>query len=256
MEIYPEVSKNVGKYVFPAYMDLANESYLRSLQYLYKNQSVIGKVRNPSRSNKFWLPLYKAIDLKYDVKEKILPTGTTFYRGSLFKNGSTFKAHQNSNKKHVHIYFGLDMQISAWAVVEAFQKKYKKGDSLLNMIGYLHTYKTTKPIVYLYTEIDGIPLEDENCVSHACIHAQSIFHDAYGDYQELGTEFTIPHDSKIFKSIKCERTQVLDVRQMIKHQLYSMAQWSPSNALSSYTPLQKSKKVNLDYLPKTLPKKC
>ena len=245
MELYPEISKNQGKYVFPAYIDLANESYIRSLQDLYKNQSAwrtpfniffifrskIPSVGNPSRSNKFWLPLYKAIDLKYDLKEKILPTGTTFYRGSLFKDGSTFKAHSNSNTKHVHIYFGLDMQISAWAVVEAFQKKHKKLDSVLKMIGYLHTYKTTKPIVYRYTKIDGIPSEDENCVSHACIHAQSIFHDAYGDYQELGTEFTIPHDSKILKSLKCERTQVLDIRQMIMHQLYSMAQWSPSNAL-------------------------
>ena len=129
------------------------------------------------------------------------------------------------------------MPISAWAVVEAFQKKHKKWDSLSqkNIIGgYLHTYKTTKPIVYRYTKTDGIPSEDENCVSHACIHAQSIFHDANGAlYQELGTEFTIPHDSKILKSIKCERTQVLDIQQMIMHQLYSMAQWSPSNALSS-----------------------
>lgn len=185
----------------------------------------------PSRRNHYWKPLFKSIDEKFDVQNKVLPSGTTLYRGSLSSSPSEYP-----NARLV--YFGLDLPISAWAVVEAFQKRSENWSDVdpKEMFGFLHAYKTTAPIPYKYTKTSGVPSEDAKCLGHPCVHAQTIFHNKdWLQVQEIGTEFSFPPDFSR-ESVRPVKTYKLNVNMMMTHQVFSMLQWNPANALLHYEP--------------------
>ena len=48
-------------------------------------------IGQPQRNSTIWKPLFKSIDTKYNVAEKVIPTGTILYRGSLDSNPSNVR---------------------------------------------------------------------------------------------------------------------------------------------------------------------
>lgn len=227
----------MSQFVFPPYFSNDNQDYIEllanqtgiQLKYNIKTKTLKNEYPKslgyPSRSNAYWKPLFKAIDDKYNGKDKILPMGTILYHGSLSSDGKLFKP---------FTYFGLDVVISLWAASEAFKFKHKDWDTLPRnkWIAYLHEFEVVKPLHYTYLLTEkGTPLEiDKHCSHHACVHPQAILHDNHWKlFQELGTEMTIP--LHLIDHVKLKHTYKIDLFRLIVHQISSMLSWSPTNAI-------------------------
>lgn len=205
--VYPPFAKSKPEFI-DAYYDFEKELLIYS---------------DVSRNNKYWNKIYKKIDKKYNVENKILPKNTLIYRGSSYPDPLDFKT------KSPVIYFGLDFVISTWISLETYDIIGKNKDY------YLHIYKLKEPLKYKYIYADiGTPIEldKDNVLKFPCIHPQVILHGntvAADIKNELGTELTIPKKyKKIFTPIN---TFEVDVEQLRKHDNNYIFEWSPINAI-------------------------
>lgn len=191
-------------------------------------------IGSPTRHKRVWKPLYKSIDKMYDVgsppvKNPVLPIGTTVYRSSLEPNPNYVRPGSKL------MYFGLDIPISLWVLLESFQKKH--GDNwsktpYTDWIGYIGLYTVKKPIPYMYLKGVGTPGEYEQCnQTTPCVHVQTILHgNNFSLVQELGTEMTMKPETYP-NYLKLQKVLKVDILQLACHQTSSMFEWQPTGAI-------------------------
>ena len=105
-----------------------------------------------------------------------LPKGTKLYHGSLeypFSPGSI-----KGNKERL-TFFGLDIDISIWYILELIEhEKFKKNNNF-NRFGFLYMFVLNKDleVTKILEEITNNPKEDRKCKQHksVCLHPQVAF---------------------------------------------------------------------------------
>lgn len=216
-----------SEFVYPPYFD----------DYTYEEIKEMLSRINKSRirvyeSDPFWGKMMKSIRIKYDTRDKIIPVGTTLYRGTLEEDGNYFYSKGNRI-----VYFGLDYLISLWFTLEAWNT-YKNSSKILytKYYGYLHEYEVVEPIPYKFIPERRVhPLNVKACMSEPCVHPQQIDHPIdeellkiidHGTQQEyneavrqrkyirqLGTELTVPYQD-VKKYVRLKRSFLVDLNKL------------------------------------------
>jgi len=221
MFVYPPYKRRAPKYREGSYNNKKNMYTVRS---------------EVSRNDTYWSNIYKKIDETYKLRNKVLPTETFIYRGTLQKNPYNFK----SNRKSPLIYFGLDFVISTWISLETHHK-FQKDNRIKNKIHtyYLHVYKTKTPIDYTYIPNDKgtvMDFDKDSALKYPCVHPQTILHgdnDYLLQYSELGTELTFPRndDNNMRDIIEHVCTYVVDISLLQSHVNTFISEWNPVHSL-------------------------
>lgn len=213
--------------VYPPYFD----------DYTYEQIKEMLSFTNKARirvheSDPFWGRMMKSIRVKYDTKEKVIPVGTTLYRGTLEEDGNYF-----FSKGNRIVYFGLDYLISLWYVLEAWlaYKNYSK-IPYTKYYGFLHEYEVVEPIAYKYIPERKVhPLDVKVCMEKPCVHPQQIDHPldseldkivesgTQAEYnrvlrqkkylRQLGTELTVPY-ADVKKYVRLKRSFLVDLNKL------------------------------------------
>jgi hypothetical protein len=155
-------------------------------------------------SNKEWQSCIDALNhhiVKNVIVNDCLPVGTVLYHGSLDSNLDFYK--------YPKLFFGIDVVISLWYILELRIKQLMLDNSkdnkeklkelhVMSKIGTLYEFVVIKPIpVHFLYDLYVNANKDATCKSGltACIHPQIAFHGNPGDT-------TVPYDIGIEVSLR------------------------------------------------------
>ena len=172
-----------------------------------------------------------------------IPVGTKLYHGSL--------DHNLSFSKDIITFFGIDVIISLWYILELKDNSWWSSPKL----GKLYEFVVTKPIpVILIKELTNNPKESRICYREniACIHPQITFHnkdDISTPPKDLCIEVTF--NMKYFKeNISLKKTYLVDPSILSKNRYKSLQQFNPVKSIVETTDIKGGRRKTLKRLHK------
>ena len=168
---------------------LANENYNRLV---YPNPSVTEKQQVEYIKNRVLTKYDEPVIIGGETVEYYIPKGTKLYHSSL-------DFYQTFDEDRI-TFFGIDIIISLWYIVEMNNKKYKR-------FGVIYEFDVIKDIpVYILESIGDHPYNTygpgTKCRSkeYACIHPQYAYHKEPNSFGEMSMEVTMNLSNPLFKS--------------------------------------------------------
>lgn len=190
----------------------------------------------PTFDNKEWLPLVQKMKKHYDkilIKrggKLYLPTGTKLYHGS---TEYPFLGN-NPNIKRI-TFFGLDIDISIWYILELVRLEHFKKRDNFSQYGFLYLFTLTEDLEIhkLIELINTNPKDTRVCgkVGKVCLHPQAVFRGTTDDspnIYKLSSEVTLHYP--VYKSqLSLDRVYVIDPLVLEKNKLDR--EWNVRNAV-------------------------
>lgn len=214
-----EVANPITGYVKVKEMNEKNGKFFVYPPYAPKKFPLFDGYPDPEKQKEFFKPIEEKYRPDKNKKMFILPKGTVLYRGTIFN-----KLYPSKSK---HVYFGLDILISIWILLETFLKELT--NKRVKNIGYIHEFVLNKDIEYYYIDkFIGVPLEHNECLGNtACLKPEAIFH-GNDSIIELGTEITLPINLINKKNLDYKKTYVLDILNLLNIMPRSYVDFDPT----------------------------
>jgi hypothetical protein len=165
--------------------------------------------------------------IRQDSVKTYLPAGTKLYHGSLDQ-------HLTLSKDRI-TFFGLDVVISLWYILEMNQGRRKIKRQLQ---GTLYEFVTTRDIpVKVLTTITDEAAKTPECKMIGCIHPQVAYHDIttlVSDPEppfDLSIEVTLP--MKHYRdALRLVRTYGVDIQKLIDNSHKTFREFNPTDAIN------------------------
>lgn len=167
-----------------------------------------------------------------------IPVGTKLYHGSL--------DHNLSFSKDMITFFGIDVIISLWYILELKDKSWSSPK-----LGKLYEFVVTKPIpVILIKELTSNPKETKRCYREkiACIHPQISIHDKDSMFTSVPNDLCIEvtFNMKYFKdSISLKKTYLVDPSILSENRYKSLEQFNPIKSIVETTNIKGGRRKSL-----------
>ena len=190
----------------------------------------------PTFDHKEWLPLVQKMKKHYDkILIKIggklyLPRGTKLYHGS---TEYPFLGN-NPNIKRI-TFFGLDIDISIWYILELVRLEHFKKRDNFSQYGFLYLFTLTEDLEIhkLIELINTNPKDTRKCgkVGNVCLHPQVVFRGTTDDspnIYKLSSEVTL-HYPVYESQLSLDRVYVIDPLVLEQNKLDR--EWNVRNAV-------------------------
>lgn len=188
----------------------------------------------PNYDNTEWLPLVKKMKTHYKKFERgnklYLPKGTKLYHGS-----TEYPFLGDAPDKNKITYFGLDIDISIWYILELVRLEHFKKKQDFSRFGFLYLFTLTEDI-----EIDKLidiiytnPKDTRKCnkTGSVCLHPQVVFRGTTDDspnIYKLSSEVTL-HYPVYESKLSLDRVYLVDPLLLEQNKLNRT--WKPRNAI-------------------------
>ena len=190
----------------------------------------------PTFDHKEWLPLVQKMKHHYDkilIKrgDKLyLPRGTKLYHGS---TEYPFLSNQPDIKRMT--FFGLDIDISIWYILELVRLEHFKKKDNFSRFGFLYLFTLTEDLEIhkLIELINTNPKDTRKCreVGKVCLHPQAVFRGTTDDspnIYKLSSEVTL-HYPVYERQLSLDRVYVIDPLVLEQNKLDR--EWNVRNAV-------------------------
>ena len=188
----------------------------------------------PDYDHKEWVPLVKKMKTHYKKFERgnklYLPKGTKLYHGS-----TEYPFLGDAPDKNKITYFGLDIDISIWYILELVRLEHFKKKQDFSRFGFLYLFTLTEDI-----EIDKLidiiytnPKDTRECnkTGSVCLHPQVVLRGTTDDspnIYKLSSEVTL-HYPVYESKLSLDRVYLVDPLLLEQNKLNRT--WKPRNAI-------------------------